>query len=78
MLILLKNQGKVRYRTFQLRLMQRADDNEDSLKKRLQQYHDQTIPILKHYQAAEGCTITFANANQSIDEVWAQILLGLQ
>ena len=58
--------------------MQRADDNEDSLKKRLQQYHDQTIPILKHYQAAEGCNITFANANQSIDEVWAQILLGLQ
>merc|ERR1719252_117418 len=30
-------------------LMQRADDNEDALKKRLQQYHDQTIPILKHY-----------------------------
>jgi adenylate kinase len=59
-------------------LMQRADDNEDSLKKRLQQYHDQTIPILKHYEAAEGCNITFANANQSIDEVWAQILLGLQ
>merc|ERR1711937_89217 len=59
-------------------LMQRADDNEDALKKRLQQYHDQTIPILKHYEASDGCTLSFANANQGIDEVWAQILVALK
>merc|ERR1719310_2350464 len=59
-------------------LMQRADDNEDALKKRLQQYHDQTIPILKHYEGAEGCSVAFANANQGIDEVWAQILSVLK
>jgi adenylate kinase len=59
-------------------LMQRADDNEDALKKRLQQYHDQTIPILKHYEGTEGCNICFANANQGINEVWAQILSALK
>merc|ERR1712216_954875 len=59
-------------------LMQRADDNEYSLKKRLQQYHDQTIPILKHYEGSAGCSICLANANQGIDEVWAQILVALK
>ena len=31
-------------------LMQRADDTEEALKKRLEGYHAQTVPILEHYQ----------------------------
>jgi len=59
-------------------LMQRADDNEDSLKKRLQGYHDQTIPILKHYEGAAGCSICLANANQEIEKVQAEIASALK
>merc|ERR1719456_2187492 len=59
-------------------LMQRADDNEDALKKRLQQYHDQTMPILKHYEASGSCTVSFANANQGIEQVWSEILSALK
>jgi adenylate kinase len=57
-------------------LMQRADDNEAALGKRLNQYHEQTIPILDHYKAA-GCLIAGANCNQEIDKVWAEILTAL-
>jgi adenylate kinase len=31
-------------------LMQRADDTEEALTKRLQGYHSQTVPILAHYE----------------------------
>merc|ERR1719321_1766354 len=31
-------------------LMRRADDTEDALKKRLQGYHGDTVPILQHYK----------------------------
>ena len=33
-------------------LMQRADDTEEALTKRLQGYHEQTVPILAHYAPA--------------------------
>merc|ERR1719440_2627311 len=33
-------------------LMQRADDTEEALTKRLQGYHSQTVPILAHYAPA--------------------------
>ena len=38
-------------------LMQRADDNEEALTKRLQQYKDQTMPILEHYEASKSCKL---------------------
>jgi adenylate kinase len=59
-------------------LMQRADDNEEALTKRLQQYHSQTMPILAHYDAAESCKLCYANANQGIDEVWAEIASAIK
>ena len=59
-------------------LMQRADDNEEALTKRLQQYKDQTMPILEHYEASKSCKLCFANANQAIDDVWAEIAAVLK
>jgi adenylate kinase len=32
-------------------LIRRKDDNADTLKKRLSAFHEQTMPILKHYNA---------------------------
>ena len=52
-------------------LMQRSDDNATSLKKRLATYHEQTVPILSHYEPAK--IVTQVNANQSIDAVWKDV-----
>merc|ERR1719424_898925 len=49
-------------------LMQRADDTEDSLKKRLQGYHGETVPILTHYQPRG--VVRKCNANQDPALVW--------
>merc|ERR1719207_122670 len=49
-------------------LMQRADDTEEALTKRLQGYHDQTVPILAHYSPAG--VVSRVNANAKPDEVW--------
>merc|ERR1719231_1233980 len=43
-------------------LMQRADDTEAALVKRLEQYHAQTVPILDHYGPAG--VVTKIDANQ--------------
>ncbi len=53
-------------------LTQRADDNADALKNRLKAYHDQTEPILKHYESRG--IVYRVNANQSIDGVWDDIV----
>jgi len=52
-------------------LMQRADDTEEALTKRLQGYHDQTVPILAHYEPAK--VVAKVDANVAPDEVWASI-----
>ena len=52
-------------------LMQRADDAEDALSKRLQSYHDQTVPILAHY--APTGVVSRVNANVPPSDVWASI-----
>jgi len=49
-------------------LMQRADDTEEALVKRLQSYHAETVPILGHYQP-KGI-VGKVDANQQSDEVW--------
>merc|ERR1712061_564985 len=38
-------------------LMQRPDDTKQALPKRLQSYHDETEPILAHYQSQRGCRV---------------------
>jgi adenylate kinase len=52
-------------------LIQRADDTEESLRKRLQIYHDETEPILEYYSS------TKINGDQSIENVTKDILKEL-
>jgi len=52
-------------------LMQRADDTEEALTKRLESYHAQTVPILDHY--APTGVVSKVDANVKPDEVWGSI-----
>lgn len=56
-------------------LMQRKDDTAEALVKRLQGYHDETLPILKHYEP-KG-VVKMVNANQEMDGVWSEVLASL-
>lgn len=56
-------------------LMQRPDDTASALVKRLQGYHNETVPILNHYQP-NGIVKT-VNANQKMDGVWGEVLSSL-
>ena len=47
--------------------MQRADDTEQALSKRLEGYHAQTVPILAHYTPAGVVTKVDANSNPHPD-----------
>jgi len=50
-------------------LMQRPDDTAQALKKRLGEFHAQTVPIFNHYKRAHSKI----DANTGIEKVWAQI-----
>jgi len=52
-------------------LMQRKDDTEAVLRKRLEDYHSHTTPIFGYYQQ-KGLLATI-NANQAIDKVWKDL-----
>jgi adenylate kinase len=56
-------------------LIQRPDDTSDALVKRLKSYHEDTVPILQHYEP-HGIVRT-VNANQGMDGVWKEILVAL-
>jgi adenylate kinase len=49
----------------------RTDDNEETLKKRLKVYHDQTAPILPYYQAKS--LLRAIDGMKPVDEVTALI-----
>ena len=55
--------------------MQRADDTEEALGKRLQGYHAQTVPILDHYSPAG--VVKTVDANQKPEVVWDAITATL-
>jgi len=57
-------------------LMQRPDDTSDALVKRLQSYHQETVPILEHYRP-HGI-VKSVNANQNMDNVRTEILGALE
>merc|ERR1719188_2786469 len=59
-------------------LMQRPDDTKDALPKRLEAYHGETVPILGHYSARSGCSVTQVNANQSMGAVWKDTAKALK
>lgn len=50
-------------------LMQRPDDTAEALVKRLQAYHDETVPILTRYKSCAHKV----KANQSMDKVWSDL-----
>lgn len=52
-------------------LIQRSDDNEETLKKRLDTYHKQTSPIVGYYRNVGILGVIDASDTQS--GVWAQI-----
>lgn len=53
-------------------LVQRPDDTAGALVKRLKGYHDETVPILKHYNPTG--VVKTVNANQDVDGVWSEVL----
>ncbi|KAH0286986.1 adenylate kinase [Aureobasidium namibiae CBS 147.97] len=53
-------------------LIQRADDNEATLKKRLATYHDQTAPVISYYQKTN--IWRGIDASQEPGAVWKNIL----
>ena len=55
-------------------LMQRADDTEEALTKRLESYHAQTVPILTHYEPTG--VVSRVDANVKPEEVWTSIEKG--
>ena len=56
-------------------LMQRADDTEEALTKRLEGYHAQTVPILDHY--APVGVVSKVDANKAPEAVWDSVAAAL-
>lgn len=52
-------------------LIQRSDDNEDTLRKRLQSFHAQTMPCIDYY-SKQG-KVANIDADQSFERVWNEI-----
>ncbi|VEU23550.1 DEKNAAC104646 [Brettanomyces naardenensis] len=57
-------------------LVQRSDDNEEALKKRLLTYHKQTEPIVEYYKKTG--IWAGVDASQAPEQVWKDILEALQ
>jgi len=56
-------------------LIQRQDDNVDTLKKRLGAYHAQTVPVIGYYQK-KGIFASI-DASQKPDAVWAALMTAI-
>ncbi len=62
-------------------LVQRDDDQEDTVKERLKVYHDQTEPLIDFYsKEAEAGKLKYVKVNGvgSVDEIREQIFSGLE
>ena len=57
-------------------LIQRKDDNETALHKRLDGYRNMTNPILKYY--ADQNALKSVDASKSISEIWGQVQNAMQ
>merc|ERR1712100_740859 len=52
-------------------LMQRPDDTKEALPKRLEAYHNETEPILKHYKSkGSRCRVSRIKADAAMENVW--------
>ena len=56
-------------------LLQRDDDNEDTIRNRLEVYRSQTAPLIEHYQAQGQLRIVAADGG--IDEVYERLTAAL-
>lgn len=56
--------------------MHRSDDNADALKKRLEAYHKQTVPVIEYYKK-KGIYAS-VDAAKSADAVWSTLLTIFQ
>jgi len=52
-------------------LVQREDDNEESVLNRLDTFEAETAPVIEHYRGGEH--FAEINGDQSLDEVWADV-----
>ena len=59
-------------------LIQREDDKAETIKKRLEIYYQQTMPLTKYYQQQAGIKYVKIDGMQSIDVVNQQILQIVQ
>jgi adenylate kinase len=57
-------------------LVQRPDDNEDTIRKRLEVYAAQTRPLIEHYRA--GGLLRIVDAEGDVDEVFARMEQAVQ
>jgi adenylate kinase len=57
-------------------LIQRDDDQEDTVKSRLKIYHDQTAPLIDFY-SKEPCKYVKINGVGTVDEIREAIFAGL-
>jgi adenylate kinase len=57
--------------TKRLLARERADDTEETIKNRIQKYHDETVDAIGYYEK-KGSLIRI-NGEQSIEEVFAEI-----
>ena len=53
----------------------RADDNEDTVRSRLQAYHNQTAPLAEWY-SNKGILLR-VNGDQQIEDVASEIISGI-
>lgn len=57
-------------------LLQRDDDQESTIRKRMQVYHDQTLPLEKYY--SDLSLLKSVDGMQAMDDVYQSIQLALQ
>lgn len=59
-------------------LIQREDDAEETVRRRLGVYHDQTEPLVKFYQAIDGVTFSRVNGVGSLEDIKAKVKAALK
>lgn len=57
-------------------LTQRKDDNEESLKVRLDEYSNNTEPVIDYYEKKN--MVSHINADASMDEIWSSVKVALK
>lgn len=57
-------------------LTQRKDDNEESLKVRLDEYSNNTEPVINYYEKKN--MVSHINADASMDEIWSSVKEALK